>query len=347
VVVLDRSHFPRDKTCAGWITPQVVETLQLDLAEYARTRTCQPITAFRTGLLGSHGREVVTRYEHVVSYGIRRCEFDEYLITRSGATLQPGVVVRALRRDAEGWHLNESHVARMLVGAGGHFCPVSRELGNRKRPHVPVVHAQEIEFRADPSDLARGTVEPHCPELFFCEDLEGYGWCFRKGEYLNIGLGRVGGAQLTEHVAGFATFLRKTGKVTAPLPERWHGHAYQLYEHLPPRLYDERVLLIGDAAGLAYPQSGEGIRPAIESGLLAADVILSAEGDYSSGQLSRYADQIGTRFGPVRSRRLGGWLPAGWLRFVAARLMGSHLWTREVLLDRWFLHATQPALQHG
>jgi flavin-dependent dehydrogenase len=39
------------------------------------------------------------------------------------------------------------------------------------------------------------------------------------------------------------------------------------------------VVLIGDAAGLAYAQSGEGIRPAIESGLLAAGAIVAAGGD--------------------------------------------------------------------
>ena len=41
------------------------------------------------------------------------------------------------------------------------------------------------------------------------------------------------------------------------------------------------MLLVGDAAGLAYPQSGEGIRPAIESGLLAAATIVEADGDYT------------------------------------------------------------------
>ena len=49
------------------------------------------------------------------------------------------------------------------------------------------------------------------------------------------------------------------------------------------------VLLIGDAAGLAYKQSGEGIRPAIESGLLAAQAILAAQGRLlapSAGRLS-------------------------------------------------------------
>ena len=52
VVVLDRAVFPRDKVCAGWITPPVVAALHLDLDDYRRGRTLQPITGFRTGVIG-------------------------------------------------------------------------------------------------------------------------------------------------------------------------------------------------------------------------------------------------------------------------------------------------------
>ena len=56
------------------------------------------------------------------------------------------------------------------------------------------------------------------------------------------------------------------------------------------------MLLIGDAAGLAYPQSGEGIRPAVESALLAARVIDECNHDYSAARLQRYTDLIEQRF---------------------------------------------------
>src|SRR5262245_34657379 len=62
VVVLDAAAFPRDKVCAGWITPQVVQDLRLDVADYARGRTLQPITGFRTGLIGRDG-DVETVYD--------------------------------------------------------------------------------------------------------------------------------------------------------------------------------------------------------------------------------------------------------------------------------------------
>ena len=51
VVVMDKAIFPREKVCAGWITPAVVEALQLDAEDYARQHVFQPITAFRTGLI--------------------------------------------------------------------------------------------------------------------------------------------------------------------------------------------------------------------------------------------------------------------------------------------------------
>lgn len=83
VLVVDRKRFPREKTCAGWITPQVIEELAIDLDAYRLRRVCQPITGFRTGMMG--GAEIKTRYDQPVSYGIRRCEFDEYLLDRCGA----------------------------------------------------------------------------------------------------------------------------------------------------------------------------------------------------------------------------------------------------------------------
>ena len=53
VIVMDRATFPRDKVCAGWITPQVLADAGIDVDDYRRERTFQPITGFRTGLLGA------------------------------------------------------------------------------------------------------------------------------------------------------------------------------------------------------------------------------------------------------------------------------------------------------
>ena len=342
-LLIDKQQFPRDKTCAGWVTPPVFEALGIDPAEYPSDNVLQPITSFRTGILG--GKEVHTQYEDIVSYGIRRCEFDDFLLQRSGAQARLGEPLKSLERDGDSWIVNRVMRADLVIGAGGHFCPVARQLGNRKQPRASVVAAQEIEFEVAPADLEQGSVAAETPELFFCRDLQGYGWCFRKGNFLNIGLGRVERDRLSEHVADFCRFLTETGKVACEIPAKLHGHAYQLYERINPTLCDDGVLLIGDAAGLSYPQSGEGIRPAVESALMAADVIAAANGRYTRDNLAPYADRIVERFGKPRSTAITDHLPHGMLRFLAARLMGSRWFSRRVVLDKWFLHRADPPLE--
>jgi menaquinone-9 beta-reductase len=345
VLVIDKKTFPRDKICAGWVTPQVFEVLDIDAAEYGRDHVCQPITGFRTGLIG--GDEIGTDYGRIVSYGIRRCEFDHFLLERAGVDCLLGEAVRDFRRDGNGWIVNDQIRASVLVGAGGHFCPVARSLGGREGDQIVTVAAQEIEFPIPPEDEPKVQVRGEIPELYFCPDLTGYGWCFRKGNYLNIGLGRLNSPGVAGHVQAFCRFLRDRGKICCELPDRFHGHAYRIYERIAPKLVDDAVLFIGDAAGLAYPQSGEGIRPAVESGLLAADTLVATAGDYRRQNLEPYASAIAERFGTPRSGAISDRLPTAFLQFVAARLLVSRLFTRHVVLDRWFLHAQTPSLAAG
>jgi flavin-dependent dehydrogenase len=327
VLVLDRATFPRDKPCAGWITPGVLEALAIVPEEYARGHTLEPITALRVGRLG--GREVVVDYRGVVSWGIRRVELDQYLLRRSGARVREATIVAGLRRDGDGWVVNDAMRAPALVGAGGFFCPVARWL-NRDVARAGVVVAQVVELPVGPA--APPSLE--IPELFFCRDLRGYGWCFRKGDCLNVGLGRRDPRGLAAHVASFADFIRRRHRLDA-LPARWPGHAYRLYEAPGGRVFDDGVLLVGDAAGLAHPESGEGMGPAVQSGLLAAETLLAARGRYRRDALAPYAEAIANLRGPRRNRQE---LPAG-LAALAGRLLLGNAWlARRIVLDRWFLH---------
>ena len=61
VMILDKSAFPRDKVCAGWITPATTDLLHIDTDEYARQRVLQPITGFRTGIIGGAVAWAVSR----------------------------------------------------------------------------------------------------------------------------------------------------------------------------------------------------------------------------------------------------------------------------------------------
>jgi geranylgeranyl reductase family protein len=335
VAIVDAAEFPRDKLCGGWITPQVVSELNLDLVEYANGRTLQPITAFRTSMLGQP--DVDTRYGRTVSYGIRRCEFDDYLLRRSRARLLLGTPVASIERSAAGFTINGALRGRLLVGAGGHFCPVARWMNPRNEPE-PVVAAREVEFEMDARHEASCRVAGDVPELFFCPDLRGYGWCFRKGAYLNVGFGRLDRQQMPAQTREFLSMLQAQRIVPDDLPTTWRGHAYLLYDSAPRQIVSDGVLLIGDAAGMAYTQSGEGIRPAIESGLLAAEAIIAAKPRDAGGAVDHYAARLRQRFGARGRWNAASVIPRAAIPTLARALLANRWFTRRFVLNRWFLH---------
>lgn len=335
VTILDKSRFPRNKVCGGWITPQVLQALEIDPEEYAQGRICQPITGFRISSIGR--REVQVPYHKAVSYGIRRCEFDEYLLRRSGARLCEGVPVTSIESSSDGWTMNGTLKARMLVGAGGHFCPIARHMSG-SHDQQPVV-AQEVEFEMDKAQAASCAIQEEVPELYFCPDLQGYGWCFRKNNFLNIGLGRLDQHGLPQHVNQFVQFLRATGKLGFDLPQKMSGHAYFLFGHSRRARIGDAVLLIGDAAGLAYLQSGEGIRPAVESGLLAAEVIRKADGRYSRERLQDYTNLLQQAFGNGQSHSLASRIPRRLRNSIGRLLLRTNWFCRRMVVEQWFLHA--------
>lgn len=335
-LLIDKQDFPRDKTCAGWVTPTVMKTLDIDLAEYGIGRTLQPIRRFRIGMMGQPAVE--NDHGSVVSYGIRRCEFDDYLLGRTDTPRQLATPVKNITRKDGNWVINDTWSAPLLIGAGGHFCPVAKLIGDGPGSHETIVAAKEVEFEMTHEQARVCEARGDTPELWFCRDLKGYAWVFRKGNYLNVGLGREDNHKLTTHLQDFVETMKSTGRLPADLPNRFKGHAYLLYDHAERPLVDDGLLLIGDAAGLAYTQSGEGIRPAIESALLAADVIRRAS-DFSAVSLQAYGDAIAERFGHRGAETEEGFQVPDWIRMpLANTLMRSHWFTRKVVTEKWFLH---------
>jgi len=343
VLILDKQAFPRDKTCAGWVTTAVMDSLNIDLEDYASSRTLQPISQFRIGMMGQTA--VDNNHGEVVSYGIRRCEFDAYLLDRVDSPKELGQPVKTIERHNGNWIINDTWQAPLIVGAGGHFCPVANQLGEGLGSHETVVAAKEVEFEMTPGQAGRCEARGDTPELWFCKDLKGYAWVFRKGNFLNIGLGREDSHKLTDHLNEFVHEMKATGRIPNDLPGRFKGHAYLLYDHAERPLVDDGLLLIGDAAGLAYTQSGEGIRPAIESALMAADLIRDLE-EFSARSLQPYGEAIAERFGKRNANQKPGLQLPDWVKMpLASTLMRSHWFTRKVVTEKWFLHQQVPPLE--
>ena len=78
--------------------------------------------------------------------------------------------------------------------------------------------AQEIEFAMDARQQAGCGVRKDTPELYFCSDMKGYGWCFRKGDVLNVCLGRADPHRLSSHVSAFLEFLKIAGRIAFDVP---------------------------------------------------------------------------------------------------------------------------------
>jgi geranylgeranyl reductase family protein len=331
VLVMDRARFPRDKVCAGWVTPGVFRLIDLDPGDYRATGlTIQDITGFRTSVMGAPAVE--TRYERTISYAIRRCEFDTFLLNRSGADVLHDTPLESLERRGGNWVANGDITSPVVIGAGGHFCPVARFLRGQDADVRPVV-AKEAEFRLEDDD---SEADGQVPELFFCRDLEGYGWCVRKGSYLNIGLGRRENGDLNPHIHDFMAFLERNGLARRASFVKWRGHAYLASGTGARPLIGDGVLVAGDAAGLAYPESGEGIKPAVESGRLAAETLIAARGRAGIDDLKPYDAELRRRYPPAPPA------PAARARVTKAigrRLLRSPWFTRRVVIDRWFLRS--------
>jgi geranylgeranyl reductase family protein len=327
VLVLDAARFPRVKLCAGWVTPAVWRDLDLDPAEYPET-----VQAFESVSVAVNGEEHETRFGRVASYGIVRAEFDTLLLRRAaaaGATVRESRRVRALHRVPGGVVVEtpeETVTTPIVVGAGGHHCPVARAFGEISREEDVVV-TQESETRIG-ADLLRTLTPRHgSPELFAEPDFHGYGWYFTKGDFLNVGVGAVGGMPVGRRLDRLRGALRATGRLPVGLElTPFRGHAYGVRRRRPRRMAGERFVLVGDAAALARDFSGEGIGPAVRSARLAA------EGS-SAATTETYPDRIAAAFGRP-SALLGGLLgllPARALE-SAARLACTQSWTRRRLV---------------
>jgi flavin-dependent dehydrogenase len=145
VALLDAAVFPRVKLCAGWVTRRVLADLELDPAAYPHT-----IQPFDGVAVAVGDAEHETRWPRVARWGIVRAEFDTFLLRRAaaaGAVVHEGARVRAVRELGDGMEVeSDAGVFRagVVVGAGGHGCPVARALGD-VAPEEDVVVTQESE----------------------------------------------------------------------------------------------------------------------------------------------------------------------------------------------------------
>lgn len=264
-LVLDQHAFPRFKPCAGWLTPGALKDLDFTPADYPHG-----FTTFRSFQVSIRGFTFkLPTHQHA----IRRIEFDDWLLRRSCAPVQQHTV-KAIQQDGDSFIVDGKYAARYLIGAGGTYCPVYRALFKTTSPkdRRSLVVAQEQEFPYPYDD-------PRCWLWFFDDGLPGYSWYVPKANgYLNVGVGgkaeeiNAKGDHLKNHWNRLVEKLDRMGLVRGHeyAPE---AHSYYTRQALP-EIRRGNAFLVGDAAGLATVDMGEGISNGIKSGLLAAESII-------------------------------------------------------------------------
>jgi flavin-dependent dehydrogenase len=278
-ILLDRAEFPRGKLCAGWVTPRVFRDLEVEPAEYPHGLLTFDRLSFH---LRGRRFDLPTR-----QFSIRRYEFDQWLLERAGVPTFRHAVREIVQADGR-YVLDGQYRARHLVGAGGTHCPVYRSLFERLNPRAESALIATME-----EELPYRWTDGRCRLWFFDEGLPGYSWYVPKaGGYVNIGVGgrlrslRRGNQSIRAHWQLLVARLHALELVTEH-DFRPRGHFYYLRNRVS-RVRDGNALLVGDAAGLATLDMGEGIGPAIESGLRAARSILRGE-PYSLRSVSRFS----------------------------------------------------------
>jgi flavin-dependent dehydrogenase len=278
-ILLDKTEFPRFKPCAGWVTPQVLRDCELSPETYPGGIT--HFSNFQVSIKDLHFPLRTNQY------AIRRYELDDWLLQRVSANYIHHEVRSILHENGQ-YVVDREYAAKYLVGAGGTHCPVSREIfkNSEASGKGSLIVAMEDEFAYNYSD-------PRCYLWFLQNGLPGYAWYVPKANgFVNIG---VGGSELKlkrnrdslkRHWLLLVDKLDSMGLVTnreyKPV-----GHSYFLRGR-NTALRKGNAFLVGDAAGLATIDMGEGIGPAIQSGIRAAEAIQSGQ-EYSVSTISKYS----------------------------------------------------------
>jgi geranylgeranyl reductase family protein len=263
VVLVYRAPLPRYKTCGGGVLARAFQLLPPKASSVVER-------SFDSVALNFIGTPLnfVARQPQPMVYMTMRADLDHFLAQAAqtaGAQLLDACPVHGITRRVDCVELASARgplTAQFVIAADGVHSRIARATG---WPELPALApALEHEVWLPPEDFARLSLRPR----FDFNVIEaGYAWAFPKRAHLSVGIlsTRRVGPDLT---ARLADYLRQIGITRVERVER-HGYLIPLVPR-PGALARDRVLLVGDAAGLADPVTAEGISHALQSGQLAA-----------------------------------------------------------------------------
>jgi geranylgeranyl reductase family protein len=249
VVLLDKATFPRDKPCGGGVTGRAARLLPFSIEPVVE----DVVDRLECGLRYRHR---FTRHACApLAFMTQRRRLDHFLLQKAeeaGAEVRAGETADAREFDA-----------RIMIGADGCNGSSAKQLGLADG----VVHGVALEANY-----------PHDPRYAGAMVLEiaairgGYGWIFPKGDHVNVGVGGNG-----EEGPRLRAELRRMCEAYGIDPDAAQDtRGYRLPLRLPGTLLARgQAAVIGDAAGLVDPFSGDGIYEAFLSAQLVTEAALA------------------------------------------------------------------------
>ena len=308
VILIDKCKFPRDKICGDFVSPvSQIELAKLGVTctpEFKRANRISKATVFLDG--NKLVSRVVPKVQGLPRYGrvFPRVLLDKLALD---SACKQGVVFfdrlkavdmrvkhRNVELDAEGSDGKRTLKARLLIGADGSNSIMARILRGPPSSADRIIairgYFTDVEGPSDQADLH-----------FNKESFPGYCWLFPTGKnQANVGVGVVldtipSGNRLKEllnHLIKNNEALNKRLK-NAKLVGQIGGWPLTTYNPNQP-LIENRVMLVGDAAGLVNPLNGEGIQYALLSGRWASETAISclSANVFSKNALTAYPDAV-------------------------------------------------------
>lgn len=267
VLLLDRARFPRDKPCGGGLTFRAVRELPFPVDSVVE----DTVSCVELGL-GYRHRSVRRSGAPLVLMTQRR-RLDAYLVEQAaaaGADFRDGASAReiAVEQDAARLTVDGERVeAQILIGADGANGSTTRSLGLEPNDYGVAFEAN-ISYGSVPKERYAGRLVLELGAV-----PGGYAWVFPKGDHANVGVGgwRSEAPQLRRQLQ------RLCAEQGIPADELQEARGYRLpFRTRSSPLGRGRALLVGDAAGLVDPLSGDGMYEAFVSSRLAASAALGA-----------------------------------------------------------------------
>ena len=288
VLVLDKANFPRDKSCGGGVSPAIAQWFDFDFSPVIENQVSQVKYTFKMGDPAEVELKGVTPM-----WMVQRQQFDNFLmeqVTGKGAEFKSGVEVTGATLQGDTWQVQTSagtFEGKYLIAADGANSAVARFLG---MDNTSTIAAASFQVPGTVSDRRKMTA------FFDFGSLKnGFMWCFPKADGYSFSAAYVRNPkgkpdELKKQLTKYAELFDLD-----PSQGDYQEHSLNLWQKDRP-LHSDRALLAGEAAGMVDPLIGEGIRPAMFTGVRAAGAVMGAlKGDTNA--LADYTKSVNAEWG--------------------------------------------------